>query len=135
MYLIDSNILIYAREAGNSFLDTFVLAESAAVSEISLAEVFSYPGLTETQERDYEQVFSKIRMLAVSHLVWRRAAQIRKRHRCKLADAVVAATAIQENLVLVTRNTKDFKGIEGLHVLDPFEGNPSSSSWLSSSSS
>ena len=128
MYLIDSNILIYAREAGNSFLDTFVLAESAAVSEISLAEVLSYPGLTETQERDYEQVFAKIRMLTVSQSVWRKAAQIRKKHRCKLADAVVAATAIQEKLILVTRNTKDFKGMEGLRLLDPFEGKSPASS-------
>ena len=128
MYLIDSNILIYAREAGNSFLDTFVLAESAAVSEISLAEVLSYPGLTETQERDYEQVFAKIRMLTVSQSVWRTAAQIRKKHRCKLADAVVAATAIQEKLILVTRNTKDFKGMEGLRLLDPFKGKSPASS-------
>jgi len=121
LYLIDSNILIYAREAGNSFLDALVLAEGAGVSEISLAEILSFPGLSEKQERDYENIFSKMRMLPVSQSIWRSAALIRKKHRGKLADAVVAATAIRENLILVTRNRRDFKGIDGLRILDPFE--------------
>jgi len=39
----------------------------------------------------------------------------------KLADAVIAATAVVHNLKLATRNVGDFKGIEGLRVVNPFE--------------
>ena len=35
-------------------------------------------------------------------------------------DAVIAATALSRDLVLVTRNTRHFKGVEGLKVIDPF---------------
>ena len=38
----------------------------------------------------------------------------------KLPDAVIAATALQNGLVLVSRNTKDYKNIQGLEVIDPY---------------
>ena len=36
-------------------------------------------------------------------------------------DLFLAATALEHNLTLVTRNTKDFTGIEGLKLLNPWE--------------
>ena len=38
----------------------------------------------------------------------------------KLGDAIIAATALVYNLALVTRNTNDFKNIQGLDVVDPY---------------
>lgn len=35
-------------------------------------------------------------------------------------DALIGATALVHDLTLVTRNTKDFNGIEGLRLLNPF---------------
>jgi predicted nucleic acid-binding protein len=37
-----------------------------------------------------------------------------------LPDAIIAATAIVYNWALISRNTKDFKNIKGLKVIDPF---------------
>jgi len=39
----------------------------------------------------------------------------------KLGDAIVAATALVHKLVLVTRNTQDFKNIPGLSVINAHE--------------
>ena len=122
MYLLDSNILIYARDPKNRFLDEYVVAEGAAVSEISLGEVLAYPGLSERQERDYEIFLSLLRMLPVSRETWVKAAKLCRESRCKLADGVIAATALEHQLILVTRNTKDFKSIKGLKTVDPFAG-------------
>jgi predicted nucleic acid-binding protein len=36
-------------------------------------------------------------------------------------DAMIAASALEHRLTLVTRNTSDFAHM-GLHVLDPFAG-------------
>ncbi len=48
-------------------------------------------------------------------------AQLRKAHKIKLPDAIIAATAMAYNLTLLTRNTADFKTIESLLVLNPWE--------------
>lgn len=40
----------------------------------------------------------------------------------KLPDAIIAATAILNDCSLVTRNIADFTGLDGLEVLNPFEG-------------
>jgi predicted nucleic acid-binding protein len=36
-------------------------------------------------------------------------------------DSLLAATAIQRHLTLVTRNIKDFQGIEGLKIFNPWD--------------
>lgn len=41
---------------------------------------------------------------------------MRRLHRLKLADAVVAASAISTHSTLVTRNIRDFKNIPGLKL-------------------
>ena len=38
-----------------------------------------------------------------------------------LADGMIAATTAANNLILVTRNTKDFERFDGLHVENWFE--------------
>jgi hypothetical protein len=47
--------------------------------------------------------------------------EIRGLYRIKLPDAIIAATALINSLVLVLHNTKDFKGIESLRVVNPYE--------------
>jgi len=44
-----------------------------------------------------------------------------KSHRIKLPDAIIAATAIVNNLTLLTRNVGDFKNIADLDLLNPWE--------------
>lgn len=50
-----------------------------------------------------------------------KTAEIRKGSKIKLPDAIIAATALIQNLTLLTRNISDFKNIVGLQVIDPFK--------------
>jgi predicted nucleic acid-binding protein len=43
-----------------------------------------------------------------------------KQRKIKLPDAIIAATALVENMVLVTRNIDDFKNIINLNLLNPW---------------
>jgi predicted nucleic acid-binding protein len=47
--------------------------------------------------------------------------EIRKNHKIKPPDAIVAATALVNDLILITRNTKDFKNIPGLQMENPWD--------------
>jgi predicted nucleic acid-binding protein len=46
---------------------------------------------------------------------------VRRMFKIKLPDAVIAATALHYGFILVTNNTKDFKNIKGIEVINPHE--------------
>jgi len=46
--------------------------------------------------------------------------EIRRKYRLKLPDSIIAATAIENNLKLLTRNLKDFERIAELKSIDPY---------------
>lgn len=48
------------------------------------------------------------------------AARVRQGHAISTEDAQIAAVALRHALPLATRNVKDFKGIEGLVVINPW---------------
>ena len=48
-----------------------------------------------------------------------KTAEIRKAHKIKLPDAIIAATALTYELILLTRNVSDFKNINGLNLINP----------------
>jgi len=46
---------------------------------------------------------------------------LRQRYNLKLGDSIVAAMALIYDLSLMTRNTKDFKWLDGIQLINPFE--------------
>jgi len=48
------------------------------------------------------------------------AIEIRQKYNLKLGDAIIAATALCNDSILVTRNTKDFDLVVDLKVYNPF---------------
>ena len=65
------------------------------------------------------------RVLPVERTVAERAAQLRAQaqragHTLHLADALIAGTAIVHNLILATRNVKDFAALD-VDVVNPWE--------------
>lgn len=58
------------------------------------------------------------REIAVERSVAERAGRIRREWGVRLPDAVIAATAIEHKLSLVTRNRSDFERIRGLRLRD-----------------
>jgi predicted nucleic acid-binding protein len=44
---------------------------------------------------------------------------IRKGHKIKLPDAIIAATCMVNGLDILTLNTKDFENINGLKIIEP----------------
>jgi predicted nucleic acid-binding protein len=46
--------------------------------------------------------------------------EIRKNFRLKLPDAIIAATALANNLTLITRNLSDFEKVAELNSINPY---------------
>ena len=49
-----------------------------------------------------------------------KTAELRKEYKIKLPNAIIAATSIVYDLILITRNTKDFSDIKNLQILNPY---------------
>jgi predicted nucleic acid-binding protein len=121
--LVDSNVIIdYVSnripEKSAKQLDIY-FNSNFSVSIISKIEVLGFNTL------DYElvQLESFIQLSSIVYIdeaVADKTIEIRRMKRIKLPDAIIAATALVQNCILLSHNTTDFNKIEGLQVLDPY---------------
>ncbi len=119
--LIDSNIIIYASQPNHDPLRRFIAEHHPAVSAISYVEVLGYHKLTDDARTLLEALFISTRLLPVSQSVLDIAVELRQQRRMSLGDALIAGTALANDLQLVTRNVEDFTWISDLTVINPFE--------------
>lgn len=118
--LIDTNIIIYYL-AGDPVVTAFLKQhrDDVHLSIITKMEVLSYP-----YQHDQEIVVRRfLECFQQHHLddtIVERVIALRKQKKIKLPDAIIAATALERRLTLVTRNTTDFRIME-LALCNPFE--------------
>lgn len=124
-FVFDSNILIYhingqlSSAAALQLYDYF--EKPACISTISVMEILSWPGHSAesfAKTSAFLEIFEEVGINADIKMA---AIKTRQNHRLKLPDAIIAATALHLRLTLVTRNIKDFKQVNGLTLLNPFE--------------
>lgn len=136
MYLLDTNVISELRKA-NGKADTQVLkwARSIATPQLYLSAISALEleiGVLRIERRDpvqgallrtwlEEQVLKAFadRILPVDLPVARRCAQLHVPDPVSERDALIAATALVHGLILVTRNTVDFKTTGGV-LLNPW---------------
>lgn len=119
--LIDSNIVIYAAEPGYEFLRELIENPNAMVSVVTYVEVLGHLDLQDYQKSFFENFFASASQVTVTMPIVGRAAFLRQQRRMGLGDAIIAATALEHDLALVTRNVRDFRWIGGLSIVNPFE--------------
>ena len=106
--LLDSVILIdHLNDIGQA--TKFILSldpEKTAISVITRAEILV--GIEESDEGLVKGFLDQYHLLGIVKEVADLAATLRRNHSWKLPDAFQAAIAINNNIKLTTRNTKDF---------------------------
>lgn len=117
--LLDSNIIIYASQPEHSAPRRLIADARPSVSAVSYVEVLGFHGLTPAERAALERFFAAARVLPIGNDVLLRATALRQTRKMSLGDALIAGTALEFGLTLVTRNTRDYRWIEGLELLDP----------------
>ncbi len=125
-YLLDSNTIIYYMDGAltpNGFV--FVLAalqnQMCALSVISKIEVLGFPFPSTAQMKKAERLLDSLPIYAITDQVVEKTIEIRRSQKPKVADAIIAATAILFGLKIISRNEKDFKNLLGLDLINPFD--------------
>lgn len=103
-------------EAGLKFM-TEIINEDFTVSFITYIEFLGYKNATP----EMEEFISLANVLQINKEIIQSCINLRKSKVIKLPDAIIAATAITHSLQLISRNSDDFKNIEGLKLIDPWE--------------
>lgn len=118
--LLDSNIIIYACQAKNQELSKLVNHHEACCSAVSQVETLGYHRLSEEDHYYLLRFFEIVTVYPVTQKVITTAIKLRQQQKMSLGDCLIAATALEFQQNLVTRNVKDFNWVEGLKVIDPF---------------
>jgi len=69
-----------------------------------------------TDERRVQQVLAPFSEIDVDRAISERAGRLRRKLPIRMPDALIAATALEHNLTLVTRNVRDYAGVAGLRL-------------------
>ncbi|OFX26035.1 MAG: hypothetical protein A2033_19540 [Bacteroidetes bacterium GWA2_31_9] len=120
-FLFDSNILIYLSK-GLLDVKTFTNKDDVPyVSVITYMEVMGYTFKSIKEEHLINQFCEGAYIIQLSDKIIKNVIDLRKEYKIKLPDAIIAATAIENKLKLVTRNIGDFKNIPKLNIVNPFD--------------
>ena len=120
MILLDTNILIYLYD--NLLSESLIekLRNSSLDScNIIIVEVLGYKPIDEEDARYFQDLFSTMNNHIFNKEVTNKVIELRKTNKIKLPDAIIAATAIINDLELWTHNIEDFKNIPSLKIFDP----------------
>ena len=120
-YLLDSNLLIYSAMEAHGFLRPLALNNRNFASVNSKVETLGFHKLEATDAAYFNSLFAIITLLPVTPNVIETATLLRQQRRMSLGDSLIAATALEFDLTLATRNVADFTPIPKLTVYDPFQ--------------
>ena len=89
------------------------------ISVINKIELLGYPNLHKNEEEKFNLLISHSILHPIDNKIIEETISIRKGHKIKLPDAIIAATCLVNGLDILTLNTKDFENIDGLKVIEP----------------
>jgi len=124
--LIDTDILIDASRNVNQAVDFLNLQSSECEIRVSIITVMELiAGCRNSSELKHVNKFlSFIHAVPIDHSISHNAEQLMQQyflsHGLLIPDALIAATSIEQNLTLYSRNTRHFKMIPQLNVKRPY---------------
>ncbi|MGC8981587.1 MAG: PIN domain-containing protein [Minisyncoccia bacterium] len=89
------------------------------IPTIVIAEFLSYPLIDEETILKFEALLKELIIVNLDETIAKKAANLRRKYKIKLYDAIVAASCIVTKSTLLTYNLKDFKKIKELDLIKP----------------
>lgn len=120
-FLLDTNAVVALLNGNTPLVQTLQAATWVGISVITELEFLSFSGLTPQDEALFQQFKGRVEVIdlqTANHKLLARIVEIRKLSRVKLPDAIIAASAIDNDATLLTQDA-GFSKIAQLSV-QPF---------------
>lgn len=111
--LVDTDVLVDHLRGHRAFTPG---RDVVHYSVVTRAELFAGRG---TDESRVTTLLEPFRELPIDRVIAERAGRIRRTKAILMPDALVASTALEHGLTLITRNLGDFDGVKGLRLRAP----------------
>lgn len=123
-YLIDTNVISdfltnSLNDTGTAFISN-ILDTEPIISFVTQIELLSWKA-DEKTESIIASFVKDCEVKGVSTEIINHCVKIRRVNKLKTPDAIIAATALAFNYIIVTNNTKDFDNIKGLKIINPYK--------------
>ena len=105
-------------EKGLLFMDS-IFSEAPNLSVITKIELLSWVTGDIELFRKVEIFVEDSVLFELSSSIINKTILLRRKHKIKTPDAIIAATALVNGLTLVTDNTKDFVNVKYLKIINP----------------
>jgi len=123
-YLLDSNVIIgyLAAKIPISGMEIVsnIVDQSPNISVISQIEILRFNDTPENEKILVDFVDSSV-IHPLGPDIVQQTIELCKKSKIKLPDAIIAATALSENCILVTRNIDGLKVISTLKLFNPWD--------------
>lgn len=124
-FVIDTAILIdHLRgfEPAKSIIGKIRSKEiTAYISSVTEAEVFSgKDAKQESKRQELSELVELFEKVLLTNEIAQKAGELRRNYSIEIPDAIIAATAFNQNAKLWTTNKKDFEKIKEIEVEEPY---------------
>lgn len=120
--VLDTNVIL-GFLAGKAETTVYLNGQADAelyVSAITRMELLSFPSLESKEEQAVNEFLDCVTVMPIDDRIERLAIDLRRETRCRLPDAIIAATALRLEATLVTHDA-DLAGTDypGLKTINP----------------
>jgi predicted nucleic acid-binding protein len=113
--LIDTNIVLYLLK-GNDTLEEMLQGKEPYLSFITELELVGFQDISIKEEKQINELLNDCLVVSLNNNIKKEYIELRKKYRLKLADAIIAATAITLNIPLITSD-KQFAIVKELNLI------------------
>ena len=118
--LVDTNILIYLSKRKLDFGKIASPDDKLSISVITYMEVLGYRFENDSDKQTIEQLCKYFPVIDLNPEIVEKVISIRQKHKIKLPDAIILATALVGELEVITANVADFINIDpSLKIYNP----------------
>lgn len=113
--LLDTNIVLYLLK-GDDTLEELLQEKNPYLSFMTELELIGFPEISSKEEIKINELLDECLIVSINNNIKKKYVELRKMYSLKLADTIIAATAIALNIPLITSD-KQFASIKELNLI------------------